>query len=131
MDALLNSGDFHPDPVGMGVDTDQTDLAGWVAPRRLRSLRHETAQHLVGSPPHGSYRGDPKTLIDFSPALVVDAGDDVVDAEFLANHSGRQDVGIVAAGNSGESISFSNSSFFEYRTVESDAFDCAPFKVRS
>ena len=46
--------------------------------------------------------GMPEPLVDHGPARVVDAGDDVLDAEVLPGDAGDEDVGVVAVGDGGE-----------------------------
>src|SRR6478609_6934449 len=94
----------HPlaDPGGVHVHLGQPHGATGVAPLRLRAVRQQPPQHLVGRPPDRGHRGDAEPLVDLGPARVVDPGHHVVDAERLAGHPGRDDVGVVAAADGGE-----------------------------
>ena len=61
-------------------------------PEGSDELRHVTlgkqaAKHLVGGPLHRGHRGDAEALVDLGAARVVDARDDVLDAERLARDS--------------------------------------------
>ena len=68
----------------------------------------QPAQHLVGRPADRGDGRDAQPLVDLGAAGVVDPGDDVVDAERLAGHPGRQDVGVVAAAETAAKASASS-----------------------
>ena len=80
------------------------DGAGGVAEVGLGAGGQQPAQHLVGGPLHGGDGRDAEPLVDLGAAGVVDAGDDLLDAERLAGDPGRDDVGVVAAGDGGEGV---------------------------
>ena len=67
-------------------------------------LGHEVAQHPVGGPPYGRDGGDAEPLVDLGPFGVVDPGHHAADAERLPGQPGRDDVGVVAAGDGGERV---------------------------
>ena len=92
------------DPVGRRVDLVEADLAGRVAPRGLGAGRKQPAEHLVGGPGDRGDRGYAEPFVDLGAARVVDAGDDVVDAELLARDTRGDDVGVVAAGDRRERV---------------------------
>ena len=67
--------------------------------------------------------GMPEALVDLGAARVVDAGDDVLDAEGLAGHPGGEDVGVVAAADRGEGVRALDPGLDEVVAVEADAGD--------
>ena len=59
-------------------------------------------KHPSAGPRHGGDRGDAEAFVDRGPPRIVDAGDDVLDAEGLAGDAGDEDVGVVATGDGGD-----------------------------
>ena len=70
--------------------------------------RGQHAQQPVGGPRHGGHGRDAEPLVDLGALGVVDAGDDVLDAELLAGHPGGDDVGVVAAEDTAANASASS-----------------------
>ena len=73
----------------------------------------------------------PEPLVDHRPARVVDAGDDVVDAEALPGHPGDQDVGVVAAGDRGHGAGLLDAGLDQAVAVEPDALHRPSGEVRA
>ena len=102
--ASSRSRDAPADPGRVDGHLGDDDVARRVDELGHVALGEQPAQHLVGRPPHRGDGGDAEPLVDLGAAGVVDAGDDVLDAERLAGHPGREDVGVVAAGDGGEGV---------------------------
>src|SRR4051812_428811 len=117
----------HPlaDPGVVNMPLGQPHRATGVTPLRLRAVRQQPAQHLVGRPSDCGHRGDAEPLVDLGPARVVDPGHHVVDAERLAGHPGRDDVGVVAAADGGERLRLLDPGLAQGVPVEADAGDAA------
>ena len=78
----------------------------------------QPAQHLVGGPLHRGDRGDAEPLVDLGAAGVVDAGDDLVDAERLARDTRGDDVGVVAARDGRERVGATDAGLLQDLLVE-------------
>ena len=113
---------------GEGVDPDR---AAGVAEVGLGAHRQQPAQDLVGGPLHRGHRGDAEPLVDLGAAGVVDPGHDAADAEGLAGHPGRDDVGVVAAGDRGEGVGAVDAGGLEDVAVEADAGDLGAAESRA
>ena len=70
-------------------------------------------------------------LVDLGPLGVVDAGDDVLDAEGLAGHPGADDVGVVAAADRGEGAGGVDAGVEQRLPVEAEAGHLAAGEVRA
>src|SRR5690625_4493860 len=92
-----------------------------VTPERLVTFRYEAAQHLVGGPRHRCDSGDAEAFVHLGTSGVVDACDDVRDAELLAGDARRDDVGVVSAGDRRERIGGVDGGTLEDRTVEASS----------
>ena len=92
----LQVGDPAADPVLVQRQLGDADVAGRVAPLGGLGLPGEHVEQPVGRPRHGGHRRDAEALVDRRALGVVDAGDDALDAERLAGHPRRDDVGVVA-----------------------------------
>jgi hypothetical protein len=84
----------------------------------------------VGGPPDRRDRRDAETLVDLGPVRVVDTGDDVLDAERLAHHPGREDVRVVAVGDRGERERVLDPRLAQRVAVEPEAGDLVPAELR-
>ena len=107
-----------------------------MVPRRVAEVGlgaggQHPAQHLVGGPLHGGHRGDAEPLVDLGAARVVDAGHDLLDAERLAGHPGRDDVGVVAAGDRREGVGALDAGLLEDGLVEAVAGDLVAVEGRA
>ena len=103
--SLLDAADPVADPPGVQVQLGQHQASGGfavVAGKML--LRKDPAEHLVGAPADGRHGGDAQPLVNFGAAGIVDPRHHVRHMEGLAGHAGGQDVGVVAAGDSGEGV---------------------------
>ena len=114
-----------PDP-GLG-GRDVVD-AGWCRTGRGSPARRRRAA--TGAAPgrrstDGGDRGDAEPLVDLGAAGVVDPGDDLLDAERLAGHPRRDDVGVVTAGDGGERVG-RRCRPLQHVLVEADAGDLSP-----
>ena len=104
-------------------DLVDPDRAGRVAEVGLGAGRQQPAQHLVGGPLHRGDGGDAEPLVDLGAAGVVDAGDDLLDAERLAGDTRGDDVGVVAAGDGREGVGAPDAGLLQDRLVEAVAGD--------
>ena len=79
------------------------------------------AQHTSAGPRHRGDRGDAQALVDRGASRIVDARNDVLDAERLAGDAGDEDVGVVATGDRGDGAVGGDAGGGEHVAVESDA----------
>src|SRR5690606_2784870 len=79
---------------------------------------------------HGRDRRDAEPLVDLRAAGVVDARDDVADAERLARDPRGDDVGVVARGDRGEGAGVLDAGLDERVAVEAQPGDAAALEVR-
>ena len=101
-----------------------------VAPYAVRALGQQPPEHLVGGPPDGRDGRDAEPGVDLGAARVVDAGDDVLDAEGLAGYPRRDDVGVVATGHCGEGVGLLDTGLDQRVPVEADAGDLTAPEAR-
>ena len=73
--------------------------------------------------------GMPEPLVDHRPPRVVDAGDDLLDAEVLPGDAGDEDVGVVAAGHRGDGAGLLDAGLDQPVAVEADALHGLPGEV--
>ena len=99
----------------------EADGARRVAEVGLGAGGQQPAQHLVGGPLHRRDRGDAEALVDLGAAGVVDAGDDLLDAEGLPGHPRRDDVGVVAAADGREGVGALDAGLGQHGLVEAVA----------
>src|SRR5215213_976663 len=111
------------DPGRRGGHLVDPDRARRVAEVGLGADREQPTKNLVGGPLHGRDGGDAEALVDLGPSGVVDPGDHLVDAERLARHPGRDDVGVVTARDCRERVGPADAGLLEYLLVEAVAGD--------
>ena len=118
------------DPLLRNHHVVDADGAGGVAEVGLGTGRQDPAQHLVGRPLDRRDRRDAEPLVDLGAAGVVDPGHDLLDAERLARHPRRDDVGVVTAGDRGERVGPPDAGLLEHGLVEAVAGDAVAVEVR-
>jgi hypothetical protein len=108
------------DPRLRDGDLGEHDLARGVGELWDVPLGQQAPQHLVAGPLHRRHGGDAEALVDLGAARVVDARDDVLDAEGLARDPRGEDVGVVTAGDGGEGIGLSIRASRRVSAIETD-----------
>src|SRR3954470_21062633 len=127
----LELGELPPDPdVGDG-DPHEQHLPGGLAPHLADLDREQLAQQPVHRPRHRRHARDAHALVDLGALLVVDAGDDVLDAERLTRDAGADDVGVVAAAHGGEGPGRGAAGVEQGLPVEAEPGDLAAGEVRA
>ncbi len=119
--AASNSASVWPTQPSCGVTCSSDDRAGRVAPRLGGRLAEHALEQPAGRPRHGRDGRDAEPLVDLGPLRVVDAGDDVLDAEGLAGDPRGDDVGVVAAADRGERVGLLDAGLDQGLAVEADA----------
>ena len=121
----MQSGSRQPAslPVGGQWLLDQVQVARRVRPFGDGAFGQYPAEHVVDRPGDRRHRRDPQSLEDLGAARVVDAGYHVRDLVGLTGYAGTEDVGVVAAGNRGESGRMLRPGFVEVVPVEPEAGD--------
>src|ERR1700709_2126773 len=89
------------DPLLMGADVHHRDGAGWITPNLGRRLAETALEQPTGRPGNGGHGGDAQPLVNLGPLGVVDPSHDALNPERFASHTGRDDVGVVAAAHCG------------------------------
>src|SRR5919112_767008 len=107
------------------------DRAARLAPGRGDTVGQQHPHQAVRAPRHGGHGRDTEALVDRSALRVVDPGDDPLDAEGLPGDPGRDDVGVVTAGDRGEGVGLLRAGFDEDLAVEALPDDLAPAEVRA
>jgi hypothetical protein len=87
------------------------------------AVGEDPTQHPFARPLHGGDRGDAQALVDGSPARVVDAGDDLLDAVGLASDAGDEDVGVVAVRDGRQRVGAVDARLGQPVAVEADPDD--------
>ena len=91
-----------PSPLVWQGPLDEVEAARRVGPQGDAAFGQHPAQHVVDRPGDGRHGGDAEALEDLRSPRVVDAGDDARDLVGLPGDAGAEDVGVVAACDSGE-----------------------------
>ena len=117
----LDIGDRHAGGSRRDPTFDDRELGRRVDPVGCGVRRQQVAQDPSTGPRDGGDRGDAEALVDRGAARVVDAGDDVLDAEGLAGHAGDEDVGVVATGDGGDGTIGGDAGRGQNVAVEPDA----------
>jgi hypothetical protein len=121
--AHLELRDRGTDPVEGGRQDIDTHPAGRVPVSRLRAVRQQSPEELVGGPSDADDGRDAEPFVDLCAAGVVDPGHHGLDAERLPGDSRGDDVGVVTAADRGEGVGTFDAGRDEYRAVETEPGD--------
>jgi hypothetical protein len=80
-------------------------------------------QDLIRGPAHRGDGGDSQALVDLCPAGVVDTCDHLLQAECLARHARRDDVGVISVGHGRERVRAPDPGLLQHRLVEAISGD--------
>lgn len=125
----LNICDGRAEPRGVEVDVEQGRAGGRIDVLDVRAEGDEPVHDLIGRPRDGRHDVDPELVIDPGTRGIIDAGDDVIDAERLAYDSRRDDVRVIARGDSREPGGLLDASLAQRVPIEAHAGDLLTGKV--
>ena len=102
---------------------DQRNLGRRIDPVDVADIGKHSTQHALDGPLHGRDCRDADPLVDRSPTLVVDTGNDSLDAERLTSDTCDHDVAVVAVRDGREGLGLLDAGLAKTGLVEPDALD--------